>query len=149
MSTTPTSNCYGFICAAINNSDQEMYKARNELPSFPCLTRKLAKIHKNSEETALKIFDILSGAKNRSHRKILELFDESERSQHMALLDEMGKVYDQNGPDGEIRLKNNLEELLREYRELFDTSYYQIHSLNPQQSENVTAFIKEYRDFMT
>lgn len=40
--------------------------------------------------------------------KILQLFDNEKRSQHVAFIDSSGKFYDQNGPDGEIRLEQRL-----------------------------------------
>jgi|GEM_PF-639244 len=40
--------------------------------------------------------------------KILQLFDDERRSQHVAFIDSSGKFYDQNGPDGEVRLKRKL-----------------------------------------
>lgn len=51
--------------------------------------------------------------------KILQLFDDEERSQHVAFIDSSGNFYDQNGPDGEIRLEKNLDDLLTQYQVLF------------------------------
>lgn len=47
--------------------------------------------------------------------KILQLFDDERRSQHVAFIDSSGKFYDQNGPD----LKENLDDLLYQYQDLF------------------------------
>lgn len=52
--------------------------------------------------------------------KILQLFDNEKRSQHVAFIDSSGKFYDQNGPaDGEIRLEKDLDDLLSQYQDLF------------------------------
>lgn len=52
--------------------------------------------------------------------KILQLFDNEKRSQHVAFIDSSGKFYDQNGPDGEIRLEKDLDDLLHNIKFFFE-----------------------------
>ena len=75
--------------------------------------------------------------------KILQLFDDERRSQHVAFIDSSGKFYDQNGPDGEVRLKENLDDLLYQYQDLFWTAYYQVHSLSAEEENQVSLFLKD------
>jgi len=52
-------------------------------------------------------------------QEYIQLFDNEKRSQHVAFIDSSGKFYDQNGPDGEIRLEKDLDDLLSQYQVLF------------------------------
>ena len=80
---------------------------------------------------------------NPQNYKILQLFDNEESSQHVAFIDSSGKFYDQNGPDGEIRLEKDLDDLLSQYQVLFWTAYYQVHSLSAEEENQVSLFLKD------
>ena len=135
-----SSNCYGFTYAWLENSDEEYFKCRDDLK----LKNKKVQwtIKENIVETSDEIVNILTEEINQWW--IIELFDHEKRSQHVAFLDNKGNFFDQNGPDGEIRLKGNLDDLLFQYKELFGKSYFQVYSLNPHQERNVTNFLKQF-----
>ena len=56
-------------------------------------------------DTSDAIKEVFSLDENPQNYKILQLFDDEKRSQHVA--------------DGEIRLKRNLDDLLAQYQDLF------------------------------
>lgn len=62
----------------------------------------------------------------------------------MAFLDEDASFFDQNGPDGQIRLWENLEDLLFQYKDIFGNCYYQVYSLKEQQEKNIDLFLTSF-----
>ncbi len=98
-------------------------------------------IDENTDETISKIFEILQ--ENNSKWKVIELFDNEKKSQHLAFLNSEGKIYDETFRKG-IRFEEDLSTLLDEYKDLFGNAYFQIHRIKPEQQENVNAFIAKY-----
>ena len=136
-----SSNCYGFMHAWLLNSEDEFYLSRDEAFEWftwiKTLDKKLNKIQSNTTES---IQDCLSD--NENVFSIVEIFDEDKRSQHVAFLDNIWNFYDQDGPDWPIRLGEDMEELLEEYKEKLGwTAYYQIHILNKDLSTKVEDFL--------
>ena len=101
------------------------------------------KIDKRIIDTSDAIKEVFSLNDFSQEYKILQLFDNEKRSQHVAFIDSSGKFYDQNGPDGEVRLKENLDDLLTQYQDLFWTAYYQVHSLSAEEENQVSLFLKD------
>jgi len=136
-----SSNCYGFMYAWLLNTEDEFYLSRDEafewIRWINELNKKLIKIQNDSSES---IMDCLS-EESENQFSIIEIFDWDKRSQHVAFVDYNWKFYDQDGPDWPIRSWRNIEDLLHEYRELFWTSYYQIHTLNKDLSTKVEDFL--------
>lgn len=139
------SNCYWFVYAGLNNVDEEFFKDSDDLNLVRERGDKLKKIDRQVENTAdaiLEVFDL-----SEDELKVLELFDGEKRSQHVAFIDALWKFYDQNGPDGEVRLKWSLEDLLYQYKKLFWTAYYQVHSLNKEQESQTSLFLDSLMGF--
>ena len=101
------------------------------------------KIDERIIDTSETIKEVFLLDENPQNYKILQLFDNKESSQHVAFIDSSGKFYDQNGPDGEVRLKENLDDLLYQYQDLFWTAYYQVHSLSAEEENQVSLFLKD------
>ena len=136
-----SSNCYGFVYAWLKNSEEEFFKDIDDLKLRKAEIK--GKIDKRIIDTSDAIKEVFSLNDFSQEYKILQLFDDEERSQHVAFIDSSGKFYDQNGPDGEIRLKRNLDDLLRQYQDLFWTAYYQVHSLSAKEENQVSLFLKD------
>ena len=136
-----SSNCYGFIYAWLKNSEEEFFKDIDDLQLRKAEIK--GKIDERIIDTSDAIKEVFSLDENPQNYKILQLFDDEKRSQHVAFIDSSGKFYDQNGPDGEIRLKGNLDDLLAQYQDLFWTAYYQVHSLSPEEENQVSLFLKD------
>ena len=137
-----SSNCYGFTHAWLLNSEDEFYLSRDEalewIDWIKTIDKKLNKIQSDSSES---IIDCLS-EENENRFSIIEIFDENQKSQHVAFIDNNWNFYDQDGPDWPIRLGENIDNLFEEYKEkLWWTTYYQIHILNKDLSLNVEDFL--------
>lgn len=136
-----SSNCYGFMHAGLLNSEDEFYLSRDEafewINGIKALDKKLNKIQWNTIDS---IQDCLSESSENKY-SVIEIFDWDKKSQHVAFIDYNWNFYDQDGPDGLIRLWESVEDLLHEYKELFWTTYYQIHILDKNLSAKVEDFL--------
>lgn len=136
-----SSNCYGFVYAWLKNSNKEFFKDIDDLKLRKAEIK--GKIDERIIDTSDAIKEVFLLNDFSQEYKILQLFDDEKRSQHVAFIDSSGKFYDQNGPDGEIRLGKNLDDLLRQYQDLFWTAYYQVHSLSAEEENQVSLFLKD------
>ena len=136
-----SSNCYGFVYAWLKNSEEEFFKDIDDLQLREAEIK--GKIDKRIIDTSDAIKKFFSLNDFSQEYKILQLFDNEKRSQHVAFIDSSGKFYDQNGPDGEIRLEKDLDDLLSQYQVLFWTAYYQVHSLSAEEKNQVSLFLKD------
>ena len=136
-----SSNCYGFVYAWLKNSEEEFFKDIDDLQLREAEIK--GKIDEIIIDTSEAIKEVFLLDENPQNYKILQLFDNEESSQHVAFIDSSGKFYDQNGPDGEIRLEKNLDDLLTQYQVLFWTAYYQVHSLSAEEENQVSLFLKD------
>ena len=136
-----SSNCYGFVYAWLKNSEEEFFKNIDDLKLRKAEIK--GKIDKRIIDTSDAIKEVFSLNDFSQEYKILQLFDNEKRSQHVAFINSSGKFYDQNGPDGEIRLEKNLDDLLTQYQVLFWTAYYQVHSLSAEEENQVSLFLKD------
>ena len=136
-----SSNCYGFVYAWLKNSEEEFFKDIDDLKLRKAEIK--GKIDKRIIDTSDAIKEVFSLNDFSQEYKILQLFDNKKRSQHVAFINSSGKFYDQNGPDGEIRLEKNLDDLLTQYQVLFWTAYYQVHSLSAEEENQVSLFLKD------
>ena len=139
-----SSNCYGFMYAGLLNSEDEFYLSRDEafewINGIKTLDKKLNKIQWNTIDS---IQDCLSENSENKYN-VIEIFDWDKKSQHVAFLDYDWNFYDQDGPDWPIRLWENIEDLLHEYKNmLWWTAYYQIHILNKDLSTKVENFLDD------
>ena len=133
-------NCYGFVYAGLQNSEEEYFKNIDDL-NLKNVELK-GKIDKEIIITTDAIKETFALSNKTKEWKILQLFDHEKRSQHVAFIDVLWRFYDQNGPDGEIRLGGNLDDLLYQYQSLFWTAYYQVHPLDFNQEQMVSNFIE-------
>lgn len=101
-----SSNCYGFVYAWLKNSEEEFFKDIDDLKLRKAEIK--GKIDERIMDTSDAIKEVFSLNDFSEEYKILQLFDDERRSQHVAFIDSSGKFYDQNGPDGEVRLKRKL-----------------------------------------
>lgn len=136
-----SSNCYGFVYAWLKNSEEDFFKNIDDLKLRKAEIK--GKIDKRIIDTSDAIKEVFSLNDFSQEYKILQLFDNEKRSQHVAFINSSGKFYDQNGPDGEIRLEKNLDDLLTQYQDLFWTAYYQVHSLSAEEENQVSLFLKD------
>ena len=136
-----SSNCYGFVYAWLKNSEEEFFKNIDDLKLRKAENK--GKIDERIMDTSDAIKEVFLLNDFSQEYKILQLFDDEERSQHVAFIDSSGNFYDQNGPDGEIRLEKNLDDLLTQYQVLFWTAYYQVHSLSAEEKKQVSLFLKD------
>jgi len=136
-----SSNCYGFVYAWLKNSEEEFFKDIDDLQLREAEIK--GKIDEIIIDTSEAIKEVFLLDENPQNYKILQLFDNEESSQHVAFIDSSGKFYDQNGPDGEIRLEKDLDDLLYQYQDLFWTAYYQVHSLSAEEENQVSLFLKD------
>ena len=136
-----SSNCYGFVYAWLKNSEEEFFKDIDDLQLREAEIK--GKIDEIIIDTSEAIKEVFLLDENPQNYKILQLFDNEESSQHVAFIDSSGKFYDQNGPDGEIRLEKDLDDLLYQYQDLFWTAYYQVHSLSAEEKKHVSLFLKD------
>ena len=136
-----SSNCYGFVYAWLKNSEEEFFKNIDDLKLRKAEIK--GKIDEIIIDTSEAIKEVFLLDENPQNYKILQLFDNEESSQHVAFIDSSGKFYDQNGPDGEIRLEKNLDDLLTQYQDIFWTAYYQVHSLSAEEENQVSLFLKD------
>ena len=136
-----SSNCYGFVYAWLKNSEEEFFKDIDDLQLRAAEIK--GKIDEIIIDTSEAIKEVFLLDENPQNYKILQLFDNEESSQHVAFIDSSGKFYDQNGPDGEIRLEKDLDDLLSQYQVLFWTAYYQVHSLSAEEKNQVSLFLKD------
>lgn len=136
-----SSNCYGFVYAWLKNSEEEFFKDIDDLKLRKAEIK--GKIDKRIIDTSDAIKEVFSLNDFSQEYKILQLFDNEKRSQYVAFINSSGKFYDQNGPDGEIRLEKNLDDLLTQYQVLFWTAYYQVHSLSAEEENQVSLFLKD------
>ena len=136
-----SSNCYGFVYAWLKNSEEDFFKNIDDLKLRKAEIK--GKIDKRIIDTSDAIKEVFSLNDFSQEYKILQLFDNEKRSQHVAFIDSSGKFYDQNGPDGEIRLEKDLDDLLSQYQVLFWTAYYQVHSLSAEEKNKVSLFLKD------
>ena len=136
-----SSNCYGFVYAWLKNSEEEFFKNIDDLKLRKAEIK--GKIDERIMDTSEAIKEVFSLNDFSQEYKILQLFDNVKRSQHVAFIDSSGKFYDQNGPDGEIRLEKDLDDLLSQYQVLFWTAYYQVHSLSAEEKNKVSLFLKD------
>ncbi len=136
-----SSNCYGFVYAWLKNNEEEFFKNIDDLKLRKAEIK--GKIDERIMDTSEAIKEVFSLNDFSQEYKILQLFDNEKRSQHVAFIDSSGKFYDQNGPDGEIRLEKDLDDLLSQYQVLFWTAYYQVHSLSAEEEKQVSLFLKD------
>ena len=136
-----SSNCYGFVYAWLKNSEEDFFKNIDDLKLRKAEIK--GKIDKRIIDTSDAIKEVFSLNDFSQEYKILQLFDNEKRSQHVAFINSSGKFYDQNGPDGEIRLEKDLDDLLSQYQVLFWTAYYQVHSLSAEEKNKVSLFLKD------
>ena len=136
-----SSNCYGFVYAWLKNSEEEFFKDIDDLQLREAEIK--GKIDERIIDTSNAIKEVFLLNDFSQEYKILQLFDNEKRSQHVAFIDSSGKFYDQNGPDGEIRLEKDLDDLLSQYQDLFWTAYYQVHSLSAEEKNQVSLFLKD------
>ena len=103
------SNCYGFVYAGLTNSEEEFFKSCDDLKLWKVIKKwKIGDCIENTSDDIMEIFSY-----NGSHISVIELFDWDGMSQHVAFLTQDNKIYDQDGPDGDIRNGNiNLDTLL-------------------------------------
>lgn len=134
-----SSNCYGFVYAWLKNSEEEFFKDIDDLKLRKAEIK--GKIDERIMDTSEAIKEVFS--LNDFSQEYIQLFDNEKRSQHVAFIDSSGKFYDQNGPDGEIRLEKDLDDLLSQYQVLFWTAYYQVHSLSAEEKNKVSLFLKD------
>ena len=139
-----SSNCYGFMHAWLLNSEDDFYLSRDEafewIKWITKLGKRLTKIQDDSSEF---ILDCLS-EESENPFSVIEIFDWDERSQHVAFIDYDWNFYDQDWPKWPIRLWENIDYLLDEYKEkLWWTAYYQIHILDKDLSMKVEKFLDE------
>lgn len=133
------SNCYGFVYAGLNNSNDEYFKSHDDLKLEKTILK--WKIDEEIISTSDEIKDVFF--QTNTKRSILELFDNDNRSQHVAFLDQEGNYYDQNWPDWPIRLNENLDDLLSAYNKQFWESSYKIYSIPKHQELKVDEFLKD------
>ena len=136
-----SSNCYGFVYAWLKNSEEEFFKDIDDLQLREAEIK--GKIDERIIDTSDAIKEVFSLNDFSQEYKIRQLFDNEKRSQHVAFIDSSGNFYDQNGPDGEIRLEKDLDDLLSQYQVLFWTAYYQVHSLSAEEKNQVSLFLKD------
>lgn len=136
-----SSNCYVFVYAWLKNREEEFFKDIDDLQLREAEIK--GKIDERIIDTSDAIKEVFSLNDFSQEYKILQLFDNEKRSQHVAFIDSSGKFYDQNGPDGEIRLEKDLDDLLSQYQVLFWTAYYQVHSLSAEEKNQVSLFLKD------
>ena len=138
-----SSNCYGFMHAWLLNSEDEFYLSRDEAFEWiKWITKLGSRLAKIQDDSSVFILDCLS-EETENEFSVIEIFDRDERSQHVAFLDYDWNFYDQDGPDWPIRLWENIDYLLDEYKEkLWWTAYYQIHILDKDLSMKVGNFLK-------
>lgn len=98
-------------------SEEEFFKDIDDLKLRKAEIK--GKIDERIMDTSEAIKEVFSLNDFSQEYKILQLFDNEKRSQHVAFIDSSGKFYDQNGPDGEIRLEKDLDDLLSQYQVLF------------------------------
>lgn len=135
------SNCYGFVYAAYHNSEEEFFKTDDDL-LLP--TAKIqGKINREIHITSEKIQETLSEENDNIQRAVLQLFDDEHRSQHVAFLNNCGYFCDQNGPNGDIRLNQQLDDLLYQYHQLFSSCYYEVHIPKSEYQENISSFLNK------
>ena len=139
-----SSNCYGFMHAGLLDSEDDFYLSRDEafewIKWITKLGKRLTKIQDDSSEF---ILDCLS-EESENPFSVIEIFDWDERSQHVAFIDYDWNFYDQDWPNWPIRLWENIDYLLDEYKEkLWWTAYYQIHILDKDLSMKVEKFLDE------
>ena len=113
-----SSNCYGFVYAWLKNSEEEFFKNIDDLKLRKAEIK--GKIDERIMDTSDAIKEVFSLNDFSQEYKILQLFDNEKRSQHVAFIDSSGKFYDQNGPDGEIRLEKDLDDLLHNIKFFFE-----------------------------
>lgn len=128
-----SSNCYWFVYAGLHNSDEDFFKCADDMEYDKTL--KEWKLGDKIYETTENIMEVLWWF------TIIEIFDESWKSQHVAFLDYNWKFYDQDGPDWPIRKKENLDNLLAEYRKKLGNISYKVHSIKDSQVWNVKNFL--------
>ena len=140
---TYNSNCYGFVYAGLKNSEDEFFKSRDDLKLWKVIKKwKICDCVENTCDEIMEDFGWTT--KNIS---VIELFDGDGTSQHVAFLTQDNKIYDQDGPDGDIRNGNiSLDDLLAEYVDKFTAHElgklsFEIHELNEEQEKNVENFI--------
>jgi hypothetical protein len=134
------------VRAGLLNSEDEFYISDDEVFKWiewiTKLGERLTKIQYDSSESILYCL----WEESKSLFSVIEIFDWKERSQHVAFLDYNWNFYDQDGPDWPIRLWENIDYLLDEYKEkLWWTAYYQIHILNKDLSMNVESFLNDLK----
>ena len=130
-----------FCLCLTKNSEEEFFKNIDDLKLRKAEIK--GKIDERIMDTSDAIKEVFSLNDFSQEYKILQLFDNEKRSQHVAFIDSSGKFYDQNGPDGEIRLEKDLDDLLSQYQDLFWTAYYQVHSLSAEEENQVSLFLKD------
>ena len=96
------------------------------------------------ENIADEIRETLSQTSAINKWSVIEISDSEKRSQHVAFLDASASFFDQDGPDGQIRLWESLEDLLSQYKDIFGNCYYQVYSLNDQQEKNIDLFLTSF-----
>ena len=140
---TYNSNCYGCVYAGLKNSEDEFFKSRDDLKLWKVIKKwKICDCVENTCDEIMEDFGWTT--KNIS---VIELFDGDGTSQHVAFLTQDNKIYDQDGPDGDIRNGNiSLDDLLAEYVDKFTAHElgklsFEIHELNEEQEKNVENFI--------
>ena len=133
-----SSNCYGFVYAWLKNSEEEFFKDIDDLKLRKAEIK--GKIDERIMDTSDAIKEVFSLNDFSQEYKILQLFDDERRSQHVAFIDSSGSG---NEPDGEIRLEKNLDDLLTQYQDIFWTAYYQVHSLSTKEENQVSLFLKD------
>jgi len=137
------SNCYGFVYAGLINSEDEFFKWREDLKLWKVIKKwSISDCIENISDEIMEVF-----SDDSRHISVIELFDGNGMSQHVAFLTQDNKIYDQDGPDGDIRNGNiTLDTLLDEYsnkftrHELWKLSF-EIHELNEEEEKNVGNFI--------
>lgn len=87
MSNIPCSNCYGFVYAGLDNSEDDFYLDREDLNLSTRITKKEMAIAEQVNFTSSEILQLLEHDDTTSYWKVLELFDHEKRSQHVAFLD--------------------------------------------------------------
>jgi len=137
------SNCYGFVYAGLVNSEDEFFKWREDLKLWKVIKKwSISDCVENTSDEIMEVFDF-----SHKHISVIELFDWDGMSQHVAFLTQDNKIYDQDGPDGDIRNGNiTLDTLLLEYVDKFTAHElgklsFEIHELNNEQEKNVEEFI--------
>lgn len=87
MSNSPTSNCYGFVYAGLDNSEDDFYLDREDLNLPSKITKKKIQIDEQVSTASSEILQLLEHDNTTSYWKVLELFDHEKRSQYVAFLD--------------------------------------------------------------